>query len=155
MRNIVICEDETNSQYLLLSHLEKYTKENGIDFNITIINSGEDLINQIPYNTDLLLLDIKMGQLSGMEAARILRKNNCNVKIIFITSMTQYALEGYEVHAFGFIKKPVSYIHFQRLLKDALKSLDKQEGHNIYIRVLLYNELTLVNYYIWKPLNTK
>lgn len=131
MRNLVICDDEINSQNLLVSFLERYCNETGELFNITIINSGEILIKDLSENADILLLDIKMGQLSGMEAARILRKNRLNVKIIFITSMTQYALEGYEVHAFGFLKKPVSYDSFKRQLSEALLSLDKQEGHII------------------------
>lgn len=133
MRNIVICEDEVYSQESLVSCLKEYTSETGENFNITILNSGEELITKLPNNTDVLLLDIKMGQLSGMEAARILRSQNNYVRIIFITTMTQFALEGYEVHAYGFIKKPVSFEPFKRQLTDALCSLDRQEGHFISI----------------------
>lgn len=133
MRNIVICDDETSSQDVLVSYLNQYTKETDETFNITVLNSGEELIEKLPNNTDILLLDIKMGQLSGMEAARVLRKQNNYVRIIFITTMTQYALEGYEVHAYGFIKKPVSYEPFKRQLGDALYSLVRQEGHFISI----------------------
>lgn len=131
MRNIVICDDETNTQNLLVSYLENYNKETGEIFNITVLHSGESLINELSENTDLLFLDIKMGTMSGMEAARVLRKKKYNVKIIFITSLTQYALEGYEVHAFGFLKKPVAYEAFKRQLSEALLSLDKMEGHII------------------------
>ena len=133
MRNIVICDDEPSSQNVLVSYLKQYTQETSETFNITVLNSGEALIGQLPNNTDILLLDIKMGQLSGMEAARILRKQNNYVRIIFITTMTQYALEGYEVHAYGFIKKPVSYEPFRRQLGEALSSLARQDGHFISI----------------------
>lgn len=84
-----------------------------------------------------------MGQLSGMEAARILRKQNNHVRLIFITTMTQYALEGYEVHAYGFIKKPVSYEPFRRQLYDALSSLARQEGH--FISISLGAEMLRIN----------
>lgn len=143
MRNIVICDDETDSQNLLISHLKQYMKETAVDFNITVLSSGEELVKKLPNNTDILLLDIKMGQLSGMEAARILRKQNNHVRIIFITTMTQYALEGYEVHAYGFIKKPVSYEPFRRQLNDALSSLDRQEGH--FISISLGTEMLRIN----------
>lgn len=131
MRNIVICDDEPYSQNLLVSYLEQFTHETEELFNIKVLNSGEELIEKLPNNVDILLLDIKMGQLSGMEAARILRKQNNHVRILFITTMTQYALEGYEVHAYGFIKKPVAYESFHRQLGDALSSLARQEGHFI------------------------
>lgn len=133
MRNILICDDEVSSQNILISYLEQYTKETGETFHIRTLNSGEDLIKKLPNNTDILLLDIKMGQLSGMEAARILRQQNNYVRIIFITTMTQYALEGYEVHAYGFIKKPALYESFSRQLSDALSSLSRQEGHFISV----------------------
>ena len=133
MRNIVICDDEPRSQKLLLSYLKQFSQESDEIFNITVLSSGEALIDQLPNNTDILLLDIKMGQLSGMEAARILREQNNYVRIIFITTMTQYALEGYEVHAYGFIKKPVSYEPFRRQLAEALSSLVRQEGHFISV----------------------
>lgn len=143
MRNIVICDDEASSQFIVLSFLKQYNQETGEKFNITVLNSGENLIKSLPDNTDILLLDIKMGQLSGMEAARILRKQNNHVKIIFITQMTQYALEGYEVHAYGFIKKPIAYEPFRRQLGDALLSLSKQEGH--FISVNLGCEILRIN----------
>lgn len=56
---------------------------------------------------DLLLLDIIMPGVTGMEAAKELRKSNCDIPIIFLTSSREYAVESYRVSAEDYILKPV------------------------------------------------
>ena len=59
--------------------------------------------------TDVLLLYIQMGQINGMDTARKIRVLDDRVEIIFITSLIEYALEGYEVRAYRYLIKPVKY----------------------------------------------
>ncbi len=54
-------------------------------------------------------MDIAMPHMNGLEAAAALRKRDAEVCLIFITSLAQYALKGYEVNAFDFLVKPLSY----------------------------------------------
>ena len=75
-----------------------------------------------------MLLDIHMKTLSGMNAARALRQKGNEVPIVFISSMPEFALEGYEVHAFGFLKKPLHYRQLAWQLDDLLAMLKKQRG---------------------------
>jgi DNA-binding LytR/AlgR family response regulator len=63
----------------------------------------------------LLLLDIQMPELSGIEFAKILPKDT---RVIFTTAFPQYAVEGYKVNALDYLLKPISY-------EDFLKSTDK------------------------------
>lgn len=53
--------------------------------------------------------------------------------LIFITTMHQYALEGYSVRAFGFVKKPVSYMEFRHELTSAINQIDTLRARNNYI----------------------
>ena len=50
---------------------------------------------------DVLLLDIEMPKMNGMDAAREIRKRDQRVLIIFITNMAQYAINGYESGCLG------------------------------------------------------
>lgn len=63
----------------------------------------------IPQGLQLALLDIQMPGLSGMETAHRLRGTLPELEIVFITSLTGYALESYEVAALDYLVKPVSY----------------------------------------------
>ncbi len=54
--------------------------------------------------------------------------------------MAQYAIEGYEVHAFGFLKKPVSYRQLSRCITEALRSIAKNEGCMITINHMANTE---------------
>jgi len=66
---------------------------------------------------DLLLLDIQMPELSGIEFSRILRGDT---RVIFTTAFEQYALDSYKVNALDYLLKPISYTDF---LKSAQKAL--------------------------------
>ena len=74
-----------------------------------------------------------MPLLSGMETARELRLTDSAVKIIFLTSSPEFALESYDVKAEGYLLKPVSYEKIKKTLDDCCKELIK-EAENIVIR---------------------
>ena len=82
---------------------------------------------------DVLLLDIEMPKMNGMDAAREIRKRDQRVLIIFITNMAQYAINGYEVGALDFVLKPIKYFSFSMKLEKALKSVKGQESVNILL----------------------
>jgi DNA-binding LytR/AlgR family response regulator len=70
---------------------------------------------------DAIFLDIEMKDLDGMQAAAAIRKISRTVPIIFLTSHTEMAMDGYEVAAFRFLSKPVD----RAKLKDTLTDLEK------------------------------
>ena len=57
---------------------------------------------------DILLLDVEMGAMNGVELARRLRRDKCRAEIIFLTSHTEFIGEGYEVDALHYLIKPVN-----------------------------------------------
>ena len=56
---------------------------------------------------DIAFLDIKMKNMSGVELARLLRKNDDLLIIVFITGLMDYVFQGYEVQALRYLLKPV------------------------------------------------
>ncbi len=83
MRNVVVCDDDEHTRELLSTYLSQISDEYGERFSVHCFCSGEELISQLPDDTDILLLDIKMYRLSGMDAARILRERNNNICLTF------------------------------------------------------------------------
>ena len=65
---------------------------------------------------DLLLLDIQMAGINGMEFAKTLRDRGDEVRILFITGAAEYALEGYQVNPIHYLLKPVNQRDLERVL---------------------------------------
>ena len=99
--------------------LESYAKKTPFLELIGTYNSAIMAMKDLRDNpAQLLLLDIQMPELSGIEFAKILPKET---RIIFTTAFPQYAVEGYKVDALDYLLKPVSYEDF---LKSTGKALD-------------------------------
>ena len=107
MVNIVICENDKNDQEFVKAKVVEILDDLNIEYEIKVYNSGDDLLKGYDKYTDIILLDIQMDGLDGMETARKIREFDDNVEIIFITSFVEYALEGYEVNAYRYLLKPV------------------------------------------------
>lgn len=74
-----------------------------------------------------------MPSMNGMECARRLREKDEDVILCFVTNMAQYAIHGYEVSAFDFVIKPVSYGEFAMKLDRILRLLKKRETATVLI----------------------
>lgn len=134
MLNIVICDDEPEARRQLSGYLQRYGEQYGQTIRITEFASGEELLSGYPGDSDVLLLDIRMGTPDGIETARRLRVFAPDVIIIFITSMANCALQGYGVHAFGFLPKPISYSMLANELCLVSEQLRRKNSHFVLIR---------------------
>ncbi|GAA0864873.1 hypothetical protein [Paraclostridium tenue] len=67
MVKIAICEDAKEQQELLKTYINQIVEELSIKYKLGIFNSGEELLENYSKDTDILLLDIKMGQINGMD----------------------------------------------------------------------------------------
>ena len=107
MLEIAICDDEKKLRLDLRHVIEKELALDGVEFGLTEYESGEALLRGIrERNADIIFLDIEMGGMNGMEAARTLRKNGQPAVIIFVTSYPDFVFHGYEVRALNYILKP-------------------------------------------------
>lgn len=119
---MAIVEDEPAAAAELKSMIERFKLENvpSEEFDVSVFSDAETFIREFE-SYEVIFLDIQMGGMSGMEAAREIRKKNEEVLIVFVTNMAQYAVESYEVQAYDFILKPLSYgnffMKFRRILK--------------------------------------
>lgn len=121
---IAIVEDELPQAETLRSYLERYKKEHPeYEFSIVHFSSSINFAETYKSNYDVLFLDIQMPGMTGMELAHELRKSDPSVMIIFVTSLAQFAIEGYEVQATDYMLKPVTYAEFQLKMARAFARL--------------------------------
>lgn len=127
MIRIAIVEDEKACQSQLQNYLDRYGKDAGQDFRITIFQDGIDIVENYQPCWDIIFMDIKMKHMDGMSAAARIREFDSAAVLIFITTMAQYAIKGYEVDALDFVLKPLIYPQFVTKLQKALNMLGKRK----------------------------
>lgn len=104
---IAICDDLESDRKEVISMLTKYLDENGHLAVIHQYTSGEEFLNADTSIYDLVILDIYMAQLNGVETAKLLIKRNPGVQIIFYSTSNEFAAESYDVSALRYLIKPV------------------------------------------------
>lgn len=132
--NIAIIDDELIQREYLLTILNSWKSSN--ELNIKMFNNAEAFLFDYEENKDydILLLDIEMEKLNGIELAKKIRKDNERIQIIFITGFTDYISYGYDVSALHYLMKPVSNVKLYQVLDKAINILSKKE-QNIIIKV--------------------
>lgn len=132
MIHIASIEDNPDEESVLRAHLERYSKEKSIELDITWFSSAFEFISQ-KRSFDIILMDIDLPGVNGMEAATLLRTYDEETPLIFVTNLAQYAVKGYEVNALDFIVKPVGYNSFSVRLDKAMRILQRKKGKTIAI----------------------
>lgn len=119
---IAIVEDEKEAAILLKNHITKYATEEKYFIDVAIFNNPIIFLDKYNANEifDVVFIDINMPQINGMELAKKIRKIDTTIIIVFVTNMSQFAIQGYAVNAFDFLVKPVGYEsfkhHFDRIV---------------------------------------
>lgn len=130
---VAIAEDEGRDLDRLREQLNRFGTENLIEMQLFPFPNGAQLLERFRGGWDLILLDVDMPTLNGMETARAIRQLDPDVLIMFITNLAQYALGGYEVQAFDYMLKPVSYPALAMKLKLALRALQRNADRSIIL----------------------
>lgn len=133
MIRIALVEDDKQMTLELIEVTQRFFKENNVKSEIYTFANAEDFLCDFKNNYNLILMDIDLPNMDGMKAVQHLRETKFDTMVIFVTSLAQYALEGYKVNAFDFVVKPVQYYNFALTLKRALKSLLVQSEKSIII----------------------
>ena len=86
---IGVVEDDPAHLQRLLDYLNRYQGKSGETFTVSVFNDGAKLVERYQPIYDILLMDIQMKQMDGIEAARHVRERDKEVVIIYITSAPQ------------------------------------------------------------------
>ena len=125
---IMVCDDDRALQDILRRKIEKMCREAEVSCRIVCCDSGEEILDlhgeEAP---DILFLDIQMPGKSGMEIAEELRKRQCDVILIFVTALSEYVYEAFDVGAFHYLVKPFSDDKLKEVLDKALRQYERQQ----------------------------
>lgn len=116
MLRIAICDDSRDFLQQAAGMVRQWSEQRRIPIQLFLYENGDELLSAaFSSPMDIVFLDIIMPLLNGMDTARELRQHDTSVQIIFLTSSPEFALESYEVHAQGYLLKPVTY---EKILKE-------------------------------------
>jgi DNA-binding LytR/AlgR family response regulator len=131
---IAVCEDEKAHQNIIRSLLQGWATVSGRDIDVSAFNDAESLLmlwDDVVF--DVLILDIEMKKMSGMELAKTIRRIDEDVIIIFVTSHSSYSLEGYDVNPLHFLMKPLDEKVFFKALDKAFAIYQLTGGDGLII----------------------
>lgn len=131
---VAIVEDDFDSMAKIKNHIKKYAKEMQEEFEIFTFEDGDEIASDYEGKYDIIFLDIEMKRMDGMSAAKLIRKFDREVIVIFITNTPQYAIKGYEVEALSYLLKPVPYFAFSQEMEKAIKRINKHKNKFILLK---------------------
>ena len=109
MLKIAIVEDKQMEAQQLISHLDRFSQDRGEALQCHWVDNAVKFLEDYQWQYDIIFMDIQMPGIDGMRAAERLRAVDSTVVLIFVTSLAQYAIQGYSVGALDYILKPVNY----------------------------------------------
>lgn len=124
--NIAICDDETEYANDIRVHLNQYSSEHGLTFDIYDFNSGEEILAS---NTvfDIAFLDIEMDGINGIEVGRGLQKANPDLVLIYVTAYNHYLDDALDLGITRFFDKPIDSQRFYEGMDKAISKIDNTE----------------------------
>jgi DNA-binding LytR/AlgR family response regulator len=138
---IAICEDDRKQQQLLENYITALKL--GEPYELEKFDSGEDLVRvyENGQKFSIILLDMQLAELDGIQTAEIIRKYDKDSIIIIITSIIEYAVDGYSVNAYDFILKPVEENKFVKVFRSAIKKIQTENNKTYVIQT---RDMTIV-----------
>jgi len=136
MLRIAICDDEerclSDTKRMLLSWSVETSSQTQID----CFDNGDSLVREndsVRY--DIIFLDIVMPLLNGMDTAKELRDRDKTVKIVFLTSSPEFALQSYSVKATDYCLKPITYQKLKEVV-DNCAAINRQDPENLTLKTV-------------------
>ncbi|TCD53807.1 response regulator [Alloscardovia theropitheci] len=115
------------------SGMPEDSKDQEIHYRIDRYTNGEDFLHEYSSNTDMIFLDIEMPGMLGMEVAQTLRTVDAHVPVTFTTRLAQYAAQGYDVDAVGYLVKPFSQQAFDIKMRKMFTIATRRKSRSLLV----------------------
>ena len=134
-----VCDDEELERDYVSRKVTEWAEARSLNIEIHTFPSAEAFLFTFSEEKDfdILLLDIEMNAINGVELARRVRGEGDRIQIVFITGYPDFMEEGYEVAALHYLMKPLNSDKLAHVLDRAVKNLDKAEK---YLEVVFNRE---------------
>ena len=136
MIKIAFCDDDMEVLHQMNELLDSYRVERNEDITYAAFQSPFELLTEIEkgIRPDILFLDVVMPGQNGMDVAKEIRQYDTNMKIIFLTSSPEFAVESYSVGAYFYQLKPIWEESFFRLMDAVLAECEKKKKNSLILR---------------------
>lgn len=136
MIKIAFCDDDMEVLHQMNELLDRYRVERNEDITYAAFQSLFELLTEIEkgIRPDILFLDVVMPGQNGMDVAKEIRQYDTNMKIIFLTSSPEFAVESYSVGAYFYQLKPIWEESFFRLMDAVLAECEKKKKNSLILR---------------------
>lgn len=144
MRICLVDDDSTQLEYFKII-IDKWANLRNINVDIDFYLSAEEMLFENPesYPFDMIILDIQMEKISGIELAKRIRNTDKSVILAFVSGIADYVFEGYEVQAIRYILKPIKQQQIFELL-DLVKT--KKVEHEKFMVLSISGEKKKIKY---------
>jgi len=131
---IAICDDERVQTKYLRSLVEKWTHQSDINASVSVFGSAESFLSSHESGEafDILLLDIQMSGHSGIELDKQVRAAGEDIIIIFITAVSNYFSDGYDVSALHYLLKPIDEAKLFETLDKARSRMSNEQKYLLF-----------------------
>lgn len=145
---ILIFEDIKNDAVNLINCIKRFFANKDIKFELTISKNYDEILNKAEIS-DLIFLDIEVGNSSGIDLGIKIKNTYSDPKIIITSQYTKYLIDGYKVHAERYFIKPIEYETFEMEMENVISNYYKQQmcitdssisDTKIYFKDILYIE---------------
>ncbi|MDD2957090.1 MAG: LytTR family DNA-binding domain-containing protein [Lachnospiraceae bacterium] len=130
---LAIVDDDEQCRRQVVEFVRTYMKNTKQDIEVEAYSLAINFISEYRSDCDVIFLDVEMPHMDGISAAKKIREVDKYVPIIFLTSYSQYAINGYEVNAIDYVMKPLTYFVFEMKLKKALKFTQRRVNEDVVI----------------------
>lgn len=136
MIKIAFCDDDMEVLHQMNELLDRYRVERNEDITYAAFQSPFELLTEIEkgIRPDILFLDVVMPGQNGMDVAKEIRQYDTNMKIIFLTSSPEFAVESHSVGAYFYQLKPIWEESFFRLMDAVLAECEKKKKNSLILR---------------------
>ncbi len=130
MVQIGIVDDDRDARELLKREISEYASDHKLEYELQEYESAQVYLASDRPDFDMLILDIDMPGMSGMELAEQIRTTDREVVIVFCTNLQQFAINGYSVGALGFMVKPVQTYALNLTMDRALSAIKNNKSRH-------------------------
>ena len=136
MIRAAFCDDDMSVLTVLQDFLGRYCTKNDQEIGSAVFCSSLELLAEIEKGVryDILFLDILLPNENGIRIAREIRQYDSVVKIIFLTSSSEFAVQSYTVGAYFYQMKPICEENFFRLMDSAIAECQKEQQFSLILR---------------------
>lgn len=146
---IAVCDDNESDRAVILGMLSEYMDINNYYVKIDNYSSGEEFLAADVSQYKLVIFDIFMGELNGIETAKKLIAEHENCRIIFCSTSNAFAAESYDVDAMRYLNKPIDkekffgtldrFFHIHTSMRTITVKQNRMDEH-IYINEIIWVE---------------